>query len=201
MKIVFLPGVGFHGDHSNVIRFFDKIKKEIDCDIEYFQWKHGYMGGSHDDHHHTPNLPYKNARSFFSEIILDFQHVLRYSDSMELPEADIYMGHSAGSIIAIQQDKPCILFGSPALLIEDLQFANDDLLQRCLCKDRSVLNIVQDKDIIGYPINHDHVEDFIFKGCWFNPLTYSPIAAHGSYWTDKDVLKKITLTLKQWQSI
>jgi hypothetical protein len=159
------------------------------------------MEGDHggDDYdHHKSNLPYKKARDFFAEVILDFQHVLRYSESMEIPEADIYMGHSAGSIIALHQDKPCITFGSPAMLIESLQFAEYNELEGCLCKDRPVLNVVQTKDIIAYPLNHDDVEDFFFKGCIINPLSYSPLAAHRAYWHDKKVLKKVVKTIKEW---
>ena len=199
MKIVFFPGVGFHKNPKRYKDFFIKIQKEVDCEVEYFQWKHSYSDHSHDDSHKY-NLPYSGLRSLFSEAILDFQHVLKYSESMKLPEADIYMGHSAGSIIALHQDKPCIVFGSPALLIEDLQFANDELLQRCLCKDRPVLNILNTKDIISYPLDHERVDNFLFKGSLLNPFSYSPISTHKSYWKNKKVIRKVITTLKEWDN-
>jgi len=180
MKIVLFPGVGFIEDTSKYEDFLLQVTKGISCDIEIFNWKHEYL---------LPEiaLPYTSYRKWFAEVILDFQQIVKYADQMEVPEADIYMGHSAGSVLALaQKGKPCILYGSPAALVEIIQ--DDGTIRDYIKDDRPILNVVNKYDLIAYTIDSNNVENVICSGRWFNPFTYFPISAHFYYWTSKSVV-------------
>jgi hypothetical protein len=136
VKIVLFPGVGFHEDVSKYEKFLKKIQKEINCEVEVVKWTHSHLPESHDSGHTDlpDNLGFMPIRGLFSEVVLDFQHVLNHAHEMEIPEADVYMGHSAGSIIALAmaKDKHCISFGSPIRLIETMVFDENHILHQCV---------------------------------------------------------------------
>ena len=192
MKIVLFPGVGLIKDISKYEQFLSVATKRLSCDVEIFCWEHKYT---------LPEitLPYSSARKWFAEVILDFQQIVKYADQMEVPEADIYLGHSAGSVLALaQKGKPCILYGSPAALVEVIQ---DDGVIRDYVKDvRPILNVVNKYDLIAYTITAEHVENKICSGRWFNPFTYFPVSAHGYYWTSKKVASLTQSKLSEWIS-
>jgi len=203
MKIVLLPGVGYHTDTSKQQTFLDKVTEDIDCEAEVFNWMHGQHLGDHTDHHIVENLKCTHLRSWITEVLLDFQHVLVNIDKIEIPEADIYMGHSAGSLIALSKKKPCIIFGSPAHLIEDYHYSESKAIPNRVDEDAKVLNIYHDHDVLSYPYHKPHTENFKIKFSIFSTVKYlpliGPIAAHTSYWKNKKVIDKINSTLKEWK--
>ena len=190
MKIVLFPGVGFHEDTTTHQKFMDSIKKELGCEVGIFVWEHYWTMPEND-------LPAKLVRGLVSEIILDFQQVIRHSETMEVPDADYYIGHSAGSIIAMSQDKPCIIMGSPAALVECV---NDGGVRTTDYSSKKALNIVDKYDVIAHPLNHADVDNFIVKRSWFRLSSYTPYFSHTSYWKNKRVINKIVETIKKWES-
>lgn len=196
MKIIFLPGVGFNRDNEEQKRFLEKISKETKAECEIYNWKKSY-----DEYFHSENLlselPYGKLRHLFSKITLDFQNAIKNNKTIPVPDADIYLGHSAGSIIALCQNKSCILFGSPAYIIEDFRFTDFDF-NNVMFQDRSILNIVHENDIIAFPLNIENVENFIFSGSKLSIKNYYPISAHSSYWTSPKVISKTVDTILKW---
>jgi hypothetical protein len=199
---VLFSGVGFHHNIEKYIKFLNKIQKEVDCEFEVFKWSHDYMSDSHDDNHVPDNdkLKYGLLRGWFSEIVLDLQHVLYNANEMELPDADVYLGHSAGSILALAKakNKHCILFGSPLALIANKDFPKDGILNNCVCESTKILNIIHQKDIIAYPIEKEDTENFYIKSNIFSLSRYSPLTAHGDYWGNKHCINKVIKQLKEW---
>jgi hypothetical protein len=116
MKVVVLPGVNVEKDNIHYENFLIKIKNKFRCQGEVYIWESGWQ-------HPETDLSYSGLRSFASNVILDFQQVIRHASKAFVPDADIYLGHSAGSIIALAQNKPCIIFGSPAVLTETYIFS------------------------------------------------------------------------------
>ena len=206
MKIVVLPGVNVYKEKPIYDKFLSKITKVLKCDGEVFIWEKGWE-------HPTPNLPYKAIRNYVCGALLDFQQALKYFD-IRVPEADIYLGHSAGSIIALaQKDTACVTFGSPAALVRTINIheligkdvnsivATTELVNRMGELNRPVLNIINKHDIIAYPIDQSNVENFTYSTSGINPFTYSPITAHSNYWDNSKVINKIVATIKMWKSI
>ena len=194
MKIVLFPGVGFIENTSKYEEFLKASTKNMDAQVEVFKWEHKCE---------IPeiNLPYKDFRKWLAEVILDFQQIVKYANEMEVPDADIYLGHSAGSILALAQTgKPCVIYGSPAVLVEFIQDDNSkNIMKSFLSDDRPVLNIVNKYDILAYPIEKNHVENYIYRGSWCSLFTYIPIFAHRDYWTNKKVIKQTASKLKEWK--
>ena len=200
MKIVILPGVGFHFDHTKYDTFAKHIGELTDCDSEVFYWKHEWP---------LPEikLPYGYVRSWTYEVILDFQQVVLHSD-MEVPKADFYIGHSAGSVIALaQKEVPCIIFGSPACLIECIQKSQNsssDFNIRLMESIRSkygILNIINEYDQLAYYLDLPNVENWSYKGSWWKFDTYNPMTAHTSYWENESVANKLASTIKTWKNV
>jgi hypothetical protein len=196
MKVVVFPGVGADGIRSSYEYFLDKITKGLNCDGEIFVWENG-----HD--HPKINLPLKDVRSFVCEVILDFQQVVVHAMEMKVPEADIYIGHSAGSILALAQNKPCVTFGSPAALVELINTNNggttksfSDIIK---ANSNNVLNIINKYDVIAYPIKWDNVENYEYTPSWYRPLSYFPVMAHIHYWKSQKAIEKIIKTVKEWK--
>jgi len=194
MKIVIFPGVGDDEVRPSHKYFANELEKGLGCETEVFVWENG-----HD--HPVITLPFKDTRNFVCEVILDFQHVVIHAKEIKVPEADIYIGHSAGSILALAQNKPCVIFASPAALVELIY--EDEAVKTY--KDvmngteNKVLNIVNKYDVIAYPLDGTNVENYEYQGGWFKPLTYFPVTAHIHYWRSKKVIKKIIETIKGWQ--
>lgn len=197
MKIVLFPGVAINNINKNHRYFLDQITSKLKCDGEIMAWEVG---------HGAPvfNLPLKTTREFLCKVILDFQTVVVHALELKVPQADIYMGHSAGSIIALaQKNSNCVTFGSPATLIECIRPEDDNvqirnMLDTLSSRGRKVLNIINKYDVIAYPINKPNVENFEFCGNWFNPMTYFPVATHLGYWRSDRVINKIVKTIKNW---
>jgi len=202
MKIVFFPGVGFQNDLKKYEQFLNTIQREISFEYEVFNWMHGYLSENHDSDHNdlSENLSFKKTRSWFSEVILDFQHVLFHAEEMKIPEADLYMGHSAGSIIALAKAKGghCVTFGSPVRLIQTGNHEKSSFIYSCQCKKTKVLNFIHKNDVIAYPIDKENTENYVFNSPFYSMSAYNPITAHSSYWTSREVVDKTTETLIKW---
>ena len=202
MKIVFFPGVGFNKDLSKYEGFLKTLQKRVSFEYEIFNWLHSYLDKEHLDKHKDPNqgLRFKRVRSLFSEVVLDFQHVLLHAQDMEIPEADLYMGHSAGSIIALANSRGnnCVTFGSPIKLIQIEDHPKNSIIANCKCKSTNVLNFVHKNDIIGYTIDKENTENYILTSPFYSMAAYSPIAAHRAYWKSNVVIDKTTDKLVEW---
>ena len=192
MKIVVIPGVGLHKQDDDYEYFMESICKDLCCEGEVFKWDHSL---DHPDY----TLPLGFARRFISEAILD---LVNEAEKLEVPEADVYLGHSGGSLVALSQSNaPAVTFGSPAALVN---FIKDDKVEAFselifnTNNNRPVLNLINKYDLLSYPINKGNVENYVFSGSWINPFTYSPVNAHRSYWRSSRAIKKVVKTLENW---
>jgi hypothetical protein len=187
-KVVYIYGVGFHNETSKHHKFLDEIKEKANVETEDFRWTHGKE---------IPNqkLPYSNARDFFCEVVYDFQHVVKYADTIQVPEADLYIGHSAGSIICLMQNKPCVLYGSPAILVESVvdNFSVMDKIYKNKC---NILNIINEFDLLSYELPYNDIVNERYKGSWWNPSTYNPLWAHLNYFESKYVINRTVEFIK-----
>ena len=195
MKIVLFPGVAIEEIGDCHKYFFKEITKRLNGDGEIVPWEIG-------NNHPTFDLPLKGTREFICKVILDFQTVIVHALEMKVPDADVYLGHSAGSIIALaQKDKNCVTFGSPATLVECIRQktrSSDDLIDAMDKGNRKILNIINKYDVIAYPINKPNVENFKYQAPWYNPLSFFPATMHSDYWKSETVIKKIVKTIKTW---
>jgi hypothetical protein len=195
-KICVLPGVGYHFPikKKGLVKHLEKKYPEID--IEFHDWQHQYA---------KPDMPWKETwwhhgmRAFSTEVMYDYQQAIKYAFSTVVPRADLYIGHSAGSIISLAQyNKPCIIFGSPATISQNAWF-NDKVNYIISSKAehsgiaRPVLNIVNKYDVLSYPLQFQNVENVTYKKHRFNP-----IAAHLDYWKNPCVYKMVDLKIKEW---
>lgn len=199
MKIVVLPGVGFNSKREKYEGFLFKLQKRYECEGEIHYWEH-------DVPLPPIQLPYKDLRKWLYEVILDFQQVVKHAFEMKIPEADYYIGHSAGSILALaQKDKPCVIFGSPAILVECLSDMDGDEVSKEFCRmingnGRPVLNIINKYDQLAYYLRKPSMENYLYSGSWMWLNTYNPVSAHEDYWSNSKVIKKIASTLQKWDS-
>lgn len=202
MKAVVLPGVGFHSKPEKYEGFVSEIKKHVnfDCEFEIHYWEHDWLLPEVE-------LPWRSVRSWVYEVILDFQQVVKYAYNMEIPKADFYIGHSAGSILSLAQDnaKGYIIFGSPAVLVECIH--KDDVEEReivvgdifrSMSQTTPVYNIINKYDQLAYYLQYPNVENYVYSGSWFNFSTYNPYSAHEDYWENKKIIKKMAKKLNQW---
>lgn len=197
MKICVIPGVGFHKDEGDN-NFIPLLKNEIpQAKIEFFNWKHDYA---------PPDLPYKQdkissiIRSLVTEVIFDAEYVLLHARQMEIPKADVYIGHSAGSIISLMhaEDAYVISMASPASLLESLQSMAfmGRMGLRPIDGNRKILNIVNTKDILASPIKHQYVTNWIYTSNFRIGLPFA--TAHWDYWRNKDVICHIAKSIKKY---
>ena len=152
-------------------------------------------------------LPYVDIRKFGYEVILDFQQVILHAFDMEVPKADYYIGHSAGSILALaQKDSSSVIFGSPAILVECISKSKSNesdfnaKLLRSIENHRNILNIINKYDQLAYYLDLPNVENYVFGGPWYIPNTYNPVYAHSCYWNDQNVINLIVQTIDKWES-
>lgn len=199
MKIITMPGVGFNTNVSGYERFAKYIGDNLNCESEVFCWKHTWP---------LPDitLPFENIRTWVYEVLLDFQQVILYAFDMEIPEADYYIGHSAGSILALaQKEKSCVIMGSPSILIESIhksvKFESDfnAKLWKTIESKRNILNVINKYDQLAYYLDLPNVENYVFQGSWNKFNTYNPINAHNGYWENKEVMDVIVKNIKKWE--
>lgn len=190
-KIVLIPGVGFHEDLHPYDEFLKRFRDEFGCDTEIFNWNHEWNMPRDTD------LSFMGLRNLVCEVILDFQQIVRHCYDMEVPPADLYIAHSAGSILALlQKNTPCIIFGSPAALVENIKDRYMELYAKMIKAQRPILNLINTTDVIAYPLSWANVENYYYKPLIPNPL--SLVTAHTSYWKNKKMVNKMVATIKQW---
>jgi hypothetical protein len=155
---------------------------------------------SHDHEVQSCQFGFLKTKGWISEVILDFQHVVLNAQDMEIPDADLYMGHSAGSIIALAKAKKkhCVLFGSPVKLIQSNEHEKGSFLNNCNCPKTKILNVLHKNDILGFPIENKNCENYIFRSPYYSLCSYNPISAHGSYWKSNKVVEKVAKTMSEW---
>ena len=202
-KIVLLPGVGIHKDKVIYHEFLSQVilglyRRGIECTGEICIWENG-----HDDEI-IPLMPYEKIRRLFCSVLLDFMVSVKDGNSMPIPEADFYIGHSAGSIIALTRGKPCVIFGSPASLVNLIY---DETIKAKWCSfmlrkgGSEVLNIINEYDPIAYPLHDLFCENYTFKPSWWRFLSKEPFTSHVSYWTSKEVIDVTVSRLAKWAKL
>jgi hypothetical protein len=205
MKAIVIPGVGKQKDERNLIKnFCSNIRNRTGYEAEIFRWDH-----DHDYVYDQGSLKYSLLRNKFTEGIMDFQYVIFNASSIEMPEADVYIGHSAGSILSIMQSKhKCVTMGSPLPLVGAIyhnlyyNFSHrslNELIKNVYGSKRKILNIINSYDIVAYPygLENADVENYTYKTCFFNFKNLNPWYAHENYWSNNDVMDKIVNFLKE----
>jgi hypothetical protein len=202
MKVVFIPGVGYQEEDKLHRKFLSDISSEVSFEWEIFKWSHSHLIEEHDDKHNLDdsNLHYGSLRGWLAERILDFQHVLLHTKDIKIPEADIYFGHSAGSILALSAAKnKCVIFGSPLKFIEIGEVKiEEELIANFRSPNVDVLNFVHKKDVLAYPLNAPNIKNVYIDKKRFSPFGYSPMKAHEAYWKSKEVKKEIIKSINEW---
>lgn len=205
MKVVIIPGVGYQTKKNPLQCLGDRIKSAMSCEYEIFSWDHTPIKSALEvatlavELRKDDGTSYEAMRSFVTEVILDFEFALKYGAVINVPEGDYYIGHSAGSLFAMAQNKPSTIIGSPVALVKympksahcDNLFVNS-ILDNC----KSVLNLINKYDVVAYPLNEPNVENIYFSGNKLNPLSYFPLTAHTGYWESKFVSDQIIKHMK-----
>jgi hypothetical protein len=184
MKIVILPGVGFQEDRVDE-KLNEYLSKKLGAEVIWYNWRHELT-------YPKIELSYNFIRKWLSEVIFDFQFSINHAHDIDIPKADYYIGHSAGSLIAAIKDKPCILMGSPITLIEEYQL--NDVLQAPPLPTKNVLNIINTYDALAYPSTLPYIINQFVKFSWYNP-----IKAHTRYFNNKNVIRAIYKQIKYWE--
>ena len=203
MKIVIIPGVGYQKDNSKENCLGRNIQKEIQCDFEIFNWDHTilkYAMKSIMEMYECKEISYSDLRKFIAEVIFDFEFAIKYGGMVDIPEADYYIGHSAGSLFSMSQSKPSAMMGSPVSLVKYLpKISNEEnyFINSILDSDKPILNIVNKYDVIAYPMQEPWVKNVYFRESIFNPISYFPLTAHLCYWKNKFVAKEIAKHIKE----
>ena len=207
MKIIIIPGVGYQTDVDKHNYLGEEIKKKINTDYEVFNWNHDSVPANLTNQFtdvkkrmdkQLPDekaLAYNSLRRYIAEAILDFQYAIKYGSTIEIPEADYYIGHSAGSLFAIAQNKPATIMGSPYALVKygPKDFMDDNgFLAQISLNTNPILNLINEYDVLAHPIYEGMFLNKFFRGSWLNPFTYFPLTAHTSYWESKFVIKSIS---------
>jgi hypothetical protein len=205
MKIVVISGVGYQNNDDSIKCLMDKIKKKIECQYEIFKWNNTPAKTAMQTSslelllNKTLETSYSPLRRFVAEVIMDFEFALKYGGVIDVTEADYYIGHSAGTLFTMAQDKPSTMMGSPVALVKYLPtIANSEnlFINSILDNDKSILNIINKYDVVAYPLNEPEVENVYFCGSKLNPMSYFPLTAHTGYWKSDFVANQIIKHIK-----
>lgn len=184
-RVCVVHGVGFYSDLSkaDVAAFAKNVSDKTGCEAFVYQWDHPGVGP--DDERDT--LLFKSFRQWVQEVIMDFTYVAKYiADVPALPDADLYIGHSAGGVIvAAKTTKPQILMGCPAQLLKNMDIR---------AKSGMVLNVMNYRDPIASKM--DGAENIITTDPLVLPWI-NPFAAHTGYWTSRQVMKLVVERVKR----
>jgi hypothetical protein len=176
--ICVVHGVGFFRglDKEKKIKYFcEQLAAKTGATCTVYSWDH--TGQIPDDS--RDSWLFKPIRRFVQEVIMDFSYVLKNLSKLiaEMPAADMYVGHSAGSVIVgSSTSRPQVLTGSPLQLIRSLQ-ARGTFAE--------VINIMHYRDPIASPLTG--VENIIINRPRVFPLI-DPIIGHMSYWDNDEVI-------------
>jgi len=195
MDIVLIPGICFSRERrSKIISFVDNLEKNIDCQIDVLWFtKDQYKENQGLNGEGELKIRNKKERRFISELCFDIQYVVTNFDKIIVPKADIYIGHSAGSLLTMLCEKPCITMGNPASVLDMFWKSEEfEFLNKISETNNPILNIVNKMDIAAYPFQlpSTQVENFMFST---NRFVHSKdfVGIHESYYENKKVLKLI----------
>jgi len=201
MKVVVIPGVGYHRDTKKEEVFCRRLSDLMPKpnSVEMFVW----------DHNAPPpvqvidaDLSLRSARAFVFEVLLDLQHVSRHIMEIKPPPADVYVGHSAGGLVAIVSGKPCVVMGCPVQMTPYLMDPSVRTAVGAAIKaQRPVLDIMCKYDLTAMPMYLDEgwrVENWVVGARPLDPLVAVPPMSHSMYWTDGRVAKKIAAVADLW---
>ena len=185
-----IHGVGFHKDLSHVNKFAATLTSRTGINTIVWPWDHPSTFPV--DPRKTGSL-FRSIRDFTWEVIMDFAYSFKEYDRhvAETPKADIYIGHSAGGVLAMANENcPCALMGCPVELVRRLTGVQGFGLRGGAC---GVLNIMQERDPIAAPFLG--ADNRIVKSrSWFDII--NPVAAHTSYWESKQVIDLVSAWMK-----
>lgn len=205
MKIVVISGVGYQNNDDSIKCLMGKIQKEVNCEYEAFKWNNPSLRATMQASttellfNKMSDVAYELLRRFVTEVIMDFEFALKYGGIVDVPEADYYIGHSAGTLFTMAQDKPSAMMGSPVALVKYLPtVANSEnlFINSILDNDKSILNLINKYDVIAYPVNEPEVQNVYFSGSKINPMSYFPLTAHTGYWESNFVASQIAKHIK-----
>jgi hypothetical protein len=209
-KFVVIPGVGFNKKPHGYNKFISNVSRRLEgWEGSLYLWEHSGIIPKND-------YPLSFIRDWVAEVIFDFQYIISQSLEIFVPKADLYIGHSAGSILALTQQKtPCICFGSPAELtyrmnesvlsntslyglygyenekLKEKQTNLSSIINTLKKDDKKILNIINRYDVLAYPIEFIDCKNIDYSSSVLNPLTYLPVSAHLNYWKSKFVENEV----------
>jgi hypothetical protein len=192
--ICFVHGVGNHkAGFSKPLS--DRVHKATGATVIEHVWYHNSP---------LPDQPstgwaMASLRNLTAEIILDFTRSIQdfTNHTNNLPEADMYVGHSAGSIIICgdkNEGKPKVLMGSPMQLVFQETSSKDVKAVRSLLRiGPKTLNLVCQQDVVALNLNMDRVKNFVFPVTFFDVLGRCiPLIAHTKYWDSQLCAQEIS---------
>jgi len=178
--ICVVHGVGFFRGlvkETRIKYFCDQLTARTGADCITYAWDHtGKIPG--DPARDT--WFFKPIRSFVQEVIMDYSYVLKNLAKLvaEMPIADMYVGHSAGSVIVGSSTaRPQVLMGSPLQLVLNLEL-------KATIPD--IINIMHYRDPIAAPMTG--VDNIVVDHPRIFPLI-DPIVGHMSYWNNDEVIE------------
>ena len=180
-RICIVHGVGYHTkDGANALdKFADRLHRATGAECIVHRWNHP---GVAPDPIRKFWGPLNELRDWVHEILMDFTHVTTNIDSAiaALPAADMYVAHSAGSVITgIANQAPQVIFGSPVQLLLNAQVGAKNKYP--------VLNILNHHDPIAAPVTWAENKKIVLKARW--KTLVNPIAAHTCYFESKKIVK------------
>ena len=185
LTVCVVHGVGYHNDLSEIKEFADRIFHNTGADTTVWPWNHP---GIFPSDPRGGGAIFKSIRNFTWEVIMDFAYACKEYEAhvAAVPTADIYIGHSAGGILAMAKaDKPCALMGCPLELVRRLN-GIQGLSMRPNAS--TILNLMNSCDPIAAPLVG--ADNKIVKSESMIERI-SPVSAHTSYWHSKATMRYI----------
>jgi len=171
--ICVVHGVGFSDEA--VRGYADNLQESVDATVMIHAWDHSGVAPS----------PVRSGACFFGttrkwlwEILMDYTYALKHIEDIvpTLPQADMYVGYSAGSLLISTLDVPKVYVASPVTLIERVTPLTAE----------KALNIMHYRDPIAAPM--PWAENVVVKD--FSVWRFvNPVAAHMECMNNSDVLK------------
>lgn len=187
-EICIVHGVGFHTDLSTLTKFAVKLQQKTGAICTFYRWQHAGT---------LPEMPnnimgyVRRLRSWTHEVIMDFAHVIVNIKELlkNLPEADMYIGHSAGGVIVANMVnvKPVITMGCPFQLLKNVEMGTADT--------NTWLNMMHIYDAIAAPA-YDACNEYLETGLWKYYL--APPFSHSEYWVSGKAMDKVVEWYGKW---
>jgi hypothetical protein len=178
MRICLSHGVGLDtGWDEGMLLFKERVEAGTGAECFLLPWTHP---GKRPPDVRSPMLGFGSMRKWLHDALMDAAHVaLRYTtEPFILPPADMYVGHSGGSIqIAGSTTKPRVLLGSPVQLVRNLRLT-------AFMVGGPVLNVMNHRDPLAAVIDFGKNVITYKPGL---PATLNPVTAHQGYWKTKRV--------------